>query len=88
LKINGRKGLGLCTFHDTFRSVADEARDQPAADFIMGRKVSHMSAVYRERISNERLRAVVNHVHAWLLPPANPETPAGDEAPERTGEEE
>ena len=66
LGINGRKGLGFYTLRHTFRTVADEAKDQPAADFIMGHEVPHMSAVYRETISNERLKAVSDHVHAWL----------------------
>jgi hypothetical protein len=26
-----------------------------------------MSSIYRERISDERLRAVTDHVHAWLF---------------------
>ena len=26
-----------------------------------------MSAVYRERISDERLKAVTDHVHQWLF---------------------
>jgi hypothetical protein len=28
-----------------------------------------MGTLYRERISDERLRAVTNHVRAWLFPP-------------------
>jgi integrase len=67
LGINGRKGLGFYTLRHTFRTVADEARDQPAADFIMGHEVSHMSSVYRETISDERLKAVADHVRAWLF---------------------
>jgi integrase len=67
LGINGRKGLGFYTLRHTFRTVADEARDQPAADHIMGHEVAHMSSVYRERISDERLKAVADHVHAWLF---------------------
>jgi hypothetical protein len=47
--------------------VADEARDQPAADFSMGHESPHMSTVYREKISDERLRAVADHVHRWLF---------------------
>jgi integrase len=67
LGINGRKQLGFYTLRHTFRTVADEARDQPAADYIMGHESPHMSTVYRERISDERLRAVVNHVRDWLF---------------------
>ncbi len=69
LRINGRKGLGFYTLRHVFRTVADEVKDQPAVDFIMGHEVPHMSAVYRETISDARLRAVVEHVHAWLFPP-------------------
>jgi integrase len=76
LHINGRTGLGFYTLRHTFRTVADESKDQPAVDFIMGHEVPHMSSVYRETISDERLRAVTDHVRAWLFPPANaqPET--------------
>jgi integrase len=51
----------------TFRTAADGAKDQPAADHIMGHEVPHMSSVYREGISDERLKAVTDHVHAWLF---------------------
>jgi hypothetical protein len=33
----------------------------------MGHEVPHMSSVYRETISDERLRAVADHVRAWLF---------------------
>jgi integrase len=74
LHINGRKGLGFYTLRHTFRTVADEAKDQPAADYIMGHEVPHMSSVYRETISDARLKAVADHVRAWLFapPPAEP----------------
>jgi integrase len=65
--INGRKGLGFYTLRHVFRTVADESKDQPAVDHIMGHESPHMSSVYRERISEERLLAVVNHVRAWLF---------------------
>jgi integrase len=70
LHINGRKGLGFYTLRHTFRTVADESKDQPAVDFIMGHEVPHMSAVYRETISDARLRAVTDHVRGWLFAPA------------------
>jgi integrase len=72
LGINGRKGLGLYTLRHVFRTVADEARDQPAVDHVMGHEIANMSAVYRERISDERLKAVTDHVRTWLFPPAKP----------------
>jgi integrase len=81
LHINGRKGLGFYTIRHVFRTVADEAKDQPAVDHIMGHESAHMSSIYRERISDERLRAVVNHVRAWLFPRTQEEkTP--EEAPQ------
>src|SRR5262249_28472574 len=66
LSINGRKGLGFYTLRHTFRTVADESKDQPCVDFIMGHEVPHMSSVYRETISDERLRTVAEHVRRWL----------------------
>jgi integrase len=69
LGINGRKGLGFYTLRHTFRTVADGAKDQPAADYIMGHEVPHMSSIYRETIGDERLKVVTDHVHAWLFPP-------------------
>ena len=67
LNINGRKGLGFYTLRHTFRTVADESKDQPAVDFIMGHEVPHMSAVYRETISDSRLKAVTDYVRNWLF---------------------
>jgi integrase len=67
LGMSRTKRLGFYTLRHTFRTVADEAKDQPAADFIMGHEVPHMSSVYRETISDGRLRAVADHVRAWLF---------------------
>jgi len=68
LGINGRKGLGLYTLRHTFETIAGESKDQVAVDAIMGHVDSSMAGVYRERISDERLRAVVDCVHDWLFP--------------------
>ena len=70
------RGSGFYTLRHTFRTVADEAKDQPAADFIMGHEVAHMSSVYRESISDERLRAVSDHVRGWLFAAAAAQPPA------------
>jgi integrase len=73
--INGHRNF--YTLRHTFRTIADEAKDQPAADFVMGHESPHMSSVYRERISDERLNAVTDHVRAWLY--AQPKKTAGED---------
>jgi integrase len=65
LGINGHRNF--YALRHTFRTVADGAKDQPAADFIMGHEVPHMSTVYREGIDDARLKAVTDHVRAWLF---------------------
>ena len=76
LGINGRKRLNFYALRHTFRTVADESKDQPAVDFVMGHEVAHMSSVYRETISDERLRAVADHVRRWLFPSTHAVKPA------------
>jgi integrase len=63
-------GKSFYSLRHTFRTVADGAKDQPAADHIMGHEVAHMSSHYREGIDDARLRAVADHVRAWLFPTA------------------
>jgi integrase len=85
LGINGHRNF--YTLRHTFRTIADEAKDQPAADFIMGHEVPHMSSVYRETISDARLRAVADHVRAWLFPaPVRPAGATEVVTPARPGE--
>jgi integrase len=67
LGINGRKGLNFYTLRHCFETQAGECRDQVAVDAIMGHVDSSMAAVYRERISDERLVAVTEHVRRWLF---------------------
>jgi integrase len=65
LGING--GRNFYTIRHVFETVGGETRDQPAVDFLMGHTPDDMASVYRERISDERLRAVASHVRAWLF---------------------
>ena len=64
-----RRGVGFYALRHGFETIGGESRDQVAVDHIMGHSpaAGDMSAVYRERISDERLQAVVDHVHKWLF---------------------
>jgi integrase len=58
---------GFYTLRHIHRTVSDEARDRPAADLIMGHADPSVTNYYREHISDERLKAVTDHVREWLL---------------------
>src|SRR5690606_4631302 len=60
-----RPGLNFYALRHTFETVAGESRDQVAVDAVMGHDPGDMASRYRERISDERLVAVTNHVHGW-----------------------
>ena len=62
-----RPGLNFYALRHTFETIGGESRDQPAVDHIMGHARDDMASVYREKISDERLRAVTDKVHAWLF---------------------
>jgi integrase len=63
--INGHRNF--YALRHTFESIGGEAKDQVAVDFIMGHARDDMASHYRERISDERLRSVTDHVRAWLF---------------------
>ena len=67
LKINGRRGLGFYTLRHVFQTVGGDAKDPDAVAAVMGHVDSSMGAVYRERIADERLRAVTDTVRRWLF---------------------
>jgi integrase len=61
------EGIGFYTLRHVFRTIADAARDPVAIDLIMGHSDPSMGGHYRERVEDGRLRAVADHVHAWLF---------------------
>lgn len=65
-----RPGLGYYALRHSFETVGGGSRDQVATSFLMGHSpdAGDMSAVYRERIDDDRLVAVVEHVRRWLFP--------------------
>ncbi len=64
-----RRGVNFYALRHTFQTIGDGARDPVATRYIMGHAESanDMSAVYREDVDDDRLRAVTDHVRAWLF---------------------
>ena len=54
-----RRGHTFYALRHTFETIGGESRDQVAVDAIMGHSREDMASVYRERIGDDRLRAVV-----------------------------
>ena len=79
-----RKGVGFYTLRHTFRTWADEVRDQHAIHRIMGHTIPGMSGIYVEEISLDRLRTVVNHVRSKLFGTAETSQPAASTAASAT----
>lgn len=63
-----RPGLGFYALRHGFETVAGDSKDQVATDAIMGHARDDMASLYRERLDDARLRAVVAHVRKWLFP--------------------
>ncbi len=61
------RGMNFYRLRHTFRTVADETKDQPAIDLVMGHARDDMASNYRHGISDVRLEAIADHVHAWLF---------------------
>jgi integrase len=72
---------GYYTLRRTFRTVADEVGDQHAVHLVTGHVVPGMAGLYVQRIGLPRLRAVVDHVRAWLWAEASCPWPRGSVRP-------
>ena len=85
-RVAEKAGIEGRTFYDgrrTFQTIAEGARDLVAVQSIMGHApaAGDMSAVYRQRVDDERLQAVTDHVHEWLFGPASDaEDPADNDS--------
>jgi integrase len=74
-----RKGVAFYALRHSFETVAGGCRDQVAVDAVMGHVDATMAAEYREDIDEERLKAVVEHVHGWLFPKKAKQNPAASD---------
>ncbi len=66
LNINSHRNF--YTLRHNFETWGGESRDQVGVDAIMGHVDPSMAGQYREGISDERLRAVVEAVHIRTFP--------------------
>jgi integrase len=62
-----RPGLGFYTLRHVFLTIGEESRDHIAVAHVMGHVVPGMGTAYREKVSDERLRDVCEHVRTWLF---------------------
>jgi integrase len=61
-----KPGVNFYGLRHTFRTIADQTRDEPAINLIMGHADDSMPANYRQRIDDDRIKAVCQHVRKWL----------------------
>jgi integrase len=66
-----RSGRGFNALRHGFLTIAEAGRDFPAVAKVMGHSVPGVSSHYREHIGEDRIKAVCELVHAWLLAEAN-----------------
>jgi integrase len=58
---------GFNTLRHLHRTLSDAVKDKPAADVIMGHADASVASYYREIVDDQRLKAITDHVRAWLL---------------------
>lgn len=63
-----RRGHSFGALRSTYRTWADETKDEAAINFTMGHVDQKVSAVYRQSIGDERLVVVSKHVRSKLFP--------------------
>jgi len=61
------RGLSFYRLRHLHRTLTDECLDWPAANVVMGHTDSTMAGVYRERVSDDRIKRVCAAVRNWLF---------------------
>jgi integrase len=62
-----KKGVGQYALRHMFETVAGDARDQQAVDYVMGHMDNSIAGNYRHGIDPERVKAVCSFVRDWFL---------------------
>ena len=73
-----RPGVAFYGLRHGFETIAGGTADQVAVDAIMGHVAQGMGAAYRERIGDDRLRRVAEHVRQWLFGESSDDTTGPD----------
>jgi integrase len=69
-KLKRTEAIGFYALRHIHRTIADGAGDARACDIIMGHADENdMPGRYIESVSEDRLRRVTDHIHAWLFAP-------------------
>jgi integrase len=81
-----RSRVAFYALRHGFETIAGETADQVAVDAIMGHVPQGMAGAYRERIGDDRLRRVAEHVRGWLFskPTGTPNGKTDDPSTSRT----
>ncbi len=63
-----KSGVGFYSLRHVFATIAGESQDQVAVNAVMGHQPldDEMPSRYRERISDDRLKAITARVRSWL----------------------
>ena len=61
--------MNFYTLRRVFETVGGGTKDQVAVDVIMGHAPDQndMASIYRQDVSDERLKAVSEHVYGWVF---------------------
>lgn len=73
-----KRGRSFYSLRHVFETIGGDSLDQVAVNHIMGHVDDSMAAEYREKISDERLLAVTDHIHRWLFDSDGDSTPDGE----------
>jgi integrase len=66
-----RPGLNFAALRHNFQTIGEQTGEKVAVQYMMGHAPDSkdISAIYREKVFQDKLLKVVNHIHEWLYGP-------------------